>query len=68
MNVEKKCGSRTKKFFTGFWQSTKILNIMGKFGRYDHEIRKLIVFVQVETKVHSRRSLYILYTNLAEGT
>ena len=59
MNVVKKCGSQKKYFLTDFWQSTNIFNIMGGFGRYDHVTKELIDFGHVETKVHSRRSLYI---------
>ena len=69
MNVVKKCGSQNKQnFLTDFWQSTNIFDIMGGFGRCDHMTKEPIVLGHVETKVHSRRSLYVLYTNLAEGT
>ena len=34
---------------------------MGGFERYDHVTKELTVFGQVETKVHSRRSLYTIY-------
>ena len=52
---------RQKNFLTGFWQSTNVFNIMGGFRKYDHMTKELIVFGHVETKVHSRRSLYTIY-------